>query len=119
MIKKLLHIMKKKFKDLEDIIKMEIMTIKSAEKLLENESKIVELDQQLIGRLSRMDSIRDNAMSIAKLQRQRQRLHQLEDTLININKENFGICIDCGEDIEIQRLKINPIVRKCFECMRG
>ena len=36
--------------------------------MLENKSNVVELDQQLIGRLSRMDSIMDQKMSIAKLE---------------------------------------------------
>ena len=53
---------------------MEIMTIKSAEKLLENETKIVELDQQLIGRLSRMDAIQQQNMSLATETNRKQRI---------------------------------------------
>ncbi len=36
---------------------------------LKQKNKIVDLDQQLIGRLSRMDSIIDKEMSVAKLER--------------------------------------------------
>ncbi len=87
--------------------------------MLENKSNVVELDQQLIGRLSRMDSIMDQKMSIAKLERQKVRLKQLEQALNNIQTEDFGVCIDCGEGIEFERLQSNPTVKKCIECMKG
>ena len=66
--------MKKNFKDIEIIIKNELKITFSAIKMIETKTKIVDLDQQLIGRLSRMDSITDKEMSIAKLERQKLRL---------------------------------------------
>ena len=87
--------------------------------MLENKSNVVELDQQLIGRLSRMDSIMDQKMSIAKLERNKVRLQQLKQALNNIQKEDFGVCIDCEKDIEFKRLQLNPTVNKCIECMKG
>ena len=47
-----------------------------------------------------MDSIIDKEMSIAKLERQKLRLKQLEEALKNLENEDFRVCIDCGEDIE-------------------
>ena len=91
----------------------------NAIKTIETNTKIVELDQQLIGRLSRMDSIIDKEMSIAKLERQKLRIKQFEEVLKNLENEDFGVCIDCGEDIEFKRLQSNPTVKKCFECMKG
>ena len=66
-----------------------------------------------------MNSIIDKEMSAAKLERQKLRLNQLEEALKNIKNEDFGVCIDCGEDIEFQRVKSNPVVKKCFDCMKG
>ena len=111
--------MKKNFKDVELIIKNELRITINAIKTIETKTKIVDLDQQLIGRLSRMDSIMDQKMSIAKLERQKVRLKQLEQALNNIQTDDFGVCIDCGEDIEFKRLQSNPTVKKCFECMKG
>ena len=88
--------MKKKFKDIELIIKNELRITFNAIKTIETKNKIVDLDQQLIGRLSRMDSIIDKEMSVAKLERQKLRLNQLEEALKNIKNEDFGVCIDCG-----------------------
>ncbi len=111
--------MKKKFKDVELIIKNELRITFNAIKTIETKTKIVDLDQQLIGRLSRMDSIIDKEMSVAKLERQKLRLNQLEEALKNLENEDFGVCIDCGEDIEFQRIKSNPAVKKCFDYMKG
>ena len=111
--------MKNEFKDIELIIKKELKKILNAIKKIETIPKIVELDQQLIGRLSRMDSIIDKKMSVAKLERQKLRLKQLEESLKNLENEDFGVCIDCGEDIEFKRIKSNPVVKKCFDCMKG
>ena len=88
--------MKKKFKDIELIIKNELRITFNAIKTIETKTKIVDLDQQLIGRLSRMDSIIDKEMSVAKLERQKLRLNQLEEALKNLENEDFGVCIDCG-----------------------
>ena len=85
----------------------------------ENKSNIVELDQKLIGQLSRMYSIMVQKMSFAKLERQKVRLNQLEQALNNIQTEDFGVCIDYGEDIEFKLLQLNPTVKKCFDCMKG
>jgi len=110
---------KKKFKDIELIIKNELRITFNAIKTIETKTKIVDLDQQLIGRLSRMDSIIDKEMSVAKLERQKLRLNQLEEALKNLENEDFGVCIDCGDYIEFQRIKSNPVVKKCFDCMKG
>ena len=96
--------MKKNFKDIELIIKNELRITFNAIKTIETKTKIVDLDQQLIGRLSRMDSIIAKEMSVAKLERQKLRLNQLEEALKNLENEDFGVCIDCGEDIEFQRI---------------
>lgn len=32
------------------------------------------------------------------------------------NFEEFGYCIDCGEDINIKRLEIDPTNTRCIDC---
>ena len=85
---------------MELIIKHELSKNLNAIKMIETKPKIIELDQQLIGRLSRMDSIIAKEMFIVKLERQKLRLKQLKEALKNLKNEDFGVCIDCGEDIE-------------------
>ena len=81
-------------------------------------SNIVELDQQSIGRLSRMDALQQQAMakaiSIWKLNEKR----SIEEALYRRNQGDYGDCIDCGEAIELRRLKLKPSVLKCLDCMK-
>ena len=71
LLNKLLNEMKIKINDIGIRIKNELNKTMQAIDMLENKLNIVELDQQLIGRLSKMDSIMDQKMSIAKLEGKR------------------------------------------------
>ena len=107
-----------KYIDLKEMILKELSVLEDSLDGSKDTSKIVELDQQLIGRLSRMDSIQDKEMTRANIGRRIQKKSQLIEALARLKESDFGFCIDCGEEIDIRRLRINPIVRKCFSCMQ-
>ena len=67
----------------------------------------VELDQQSIGRLSRMDALQQQAMATAMSVRKQNEKRSLEEALYRMNQGDYGNCIDCGEAIALNRLKIN------------
>ncbi len=81
-------------------------------------SNTVELDQQSIGRLSRMDALQQQAMAKAISIRKQNEKRSLEETLYRMNQGDYGDCIDCGEAIELERLKLKPSVLKCLDCMK-
>ncbi|MFW5721789.1 MAG: TraR/DksA family transcriptional regulator, partial [Desulfohalobiaceae bacterium] len=70
---------------------------------LEQDARPVSLDQP-IGRLSRMDSMANQAISGRVLAESRVRLRKLEWALAHVEDEDFGICAGCGEDIPVARL---------------
>jgi DnaK suppressor protein len=76
----------------------------------------VELDQTRVGRLSRMDAMQAQAMSIETGRRRRQQLLQIEAALRRIDEGEYGYCQDCGEDIPEPRLTIDPAALLCIEC---
>ena len=76
----------------------------------------VELDQTRVGRLSRMDAMQAQAMSIETGRRRRLQLLQIEAALRRIDEGEYGYCQDCGEDIPMPRLKIDPAALLCIEC---
>ena len=81
-------------------------------------SETVTLDQQSVGRLSRMDALQQQAMAKAVDLRRQIEKKTLEDALNRIIRNEYGECTDCGDDIEVERLKVKPSVLKCSECMK-
>jgi DnaK suppressor protein len=78
----------------------------------------VELDQQSVGRLSRMDAIQQQAMAQDLTRRRQDRKVALERALSKIRDGEFGYCVECGEPIAIKRLEIDPVFQTCVRCSR-
>ena len=76
----------------------------------------VQLDQQSVGRLSRMDAMQQQSMDVARDKRRQVRLAALESARRRIESDDYGYCLGCGEDIAEARLKIDPAVTLCVDC---
>lgn len=85
-------------------------------KLSEEARATVVLDQQAVGRLSRMDSMQQQAMAEAQ-ERQRQRdLLRIEMAERRVKGDDYGYCVECDEEIPDARLAIDPMAEKCVRC---
>ena len=76
----------------------------------------VELDQQVQGRLSRIDSLQVQAMAQATAKRRRIEIDQIDAALARIEDNEYGYCVECGEKIKAKRLELYPAVTRCLEC---
>ena len=76
----------------------------------------VELDQQAVGRLSRMDAIQVRAMAEASETRRRARIPLIDAAIKRIDDGSYGECLECGEPIPPRRLEIDPAVVLCVSC---
>ncbi len=76
----------------------------------------VELDQTRQGRLSRMDALQAQAMSVEANRRRDQRLGDVLAALARLDNNDFGWCLDCGEPIDPRRLEHDPAASRCIEC---
>lgn len=76
----------------------------------------VELDQQSVGRLSRMDAMQQQSMDIAREDRRQARLQVLVAALGRLDEDEYGYCLRCGEDIPAARLDVDPAVTLCVGC---
>ena len=76
----------------------------------------VELDQQVQGRLSRMDAIQGQAMAQATIERRRVEISQIDAAFQRMKEGEFGYCVECGEDIAPKRLELNPAIARCVYC---
>ena len=79
-------------------------------------AKPVELDQTRVGRLSRMDALQSQAMSIEAKRRREQELLRIKSALQRIKDKSYGDCIKCDEPIAEARLTFDPAVLYCINC---
>jgi DnaK suppressor protein len=47
---------------------------------------------------------------------QRQRIRDIDIALERIEQGEYGICMQCGEEIAPRRLEVRPFSRYCIEC---
>lgn len=77
---------------------------------------VVELDQQAVGRLSRMDALQNQAMAKAQQVRRDGEVTRLRAALQRMEDGTYGECEDCGEDIPDGRLKLDLAATRCVFC---
>ena len=82
----------------------------------EGSRTIVELDQQSVGRLSRMDALQGQAMAQASERQRRTDLMRIEAALKRLDDGDYGYCLVCGEEIAAKRLEIDPAAALCVTC---
>ncbi|SHK67629.1 transcriptional regulator, TraR/DksA family [Marinobacter antarcticus] len=90
----------------------------STSEIRDETSGTVHLDQQSVGRLSRMDALQSQAMAKAGKQRAEQHLRLTEAALLRIDNDEYGECMECGEHINPRRLEVDPTSLYCIDCAR-
>ncbi len=78
----------------------------------------VELDQQSVGRLSRMDAMQQQEMAQAEARRRTSDLARIDIALNRMVEGEYGWCAECGESIAFRRLEIDPAAVLCIGCAR-
>ncbi len=81
-----------------------------------NAAQPVELDQSCVGRLSRMDAMQAQAMSVETKRRREIELSRIKTALKRIEDEIYGECLECAEMISVARLEHNPSAPLCIKC---
>ena len=81
--------------------------------------KPIALDQTSVGRLSRMDSLQIQAMDKAADAARAKQILRINAALIRIEKDDFGYCVTCDEEIAKKRLALDPSTPLCINCARG
>ena len=80
---------------------------------------IVELDQQTVGRLSRVDALQNQYMAKATDNRRKMERERLKAALKRLHTDEYGYCLECGEMISTKRLELNPATPLCIECAQS
>tara|TARA_E500000331_G_scaffold122003_1_gene119385 strand:- start:506 stop:880 length:375 start_codon:yes stop_codon:yes gene_type:complete len=83
-----------------------------------DDTRPVVLDQTTVGRLSRMDEIQNQAMSVETERRRIDETHRIDAALARMEEDEFGYCMTCGDEIEKKRLELDPAIPTCVSCAK-
>ena len=61
-------------------------------------------------------SERDRELGLLLGDREREKIHSIDEALLRINDGDYGICEECDEDIPLGRLKAMPFTRHYVKC---
>lgn len=61
-------------------------------------------------------SERDRELGLLLGDREREKIHNIDEALLRIDEGDYGICEECDEDIPFGRLKAMPFTRHCVKC---
>src|SRR3990170_5527264 len=70
----------------------------------------VTLDQDSVGRLSRIDAMQVQAMALAAERRRAAERQRIDAALKRLDEGEFGYCLSCGEEIAPARLENDPSI---------
>ena len=78
-----------------------------------------DLEQDTVGRLSRIDALQNAGLTANLQERERSQLRQVVEALRRIEDGTYGLCNGCGVTIPMERLMVFPETLACGKCARG
>jgi DnaK suppressor protein len=75
-----------------------------------------EVDKTRSGRLTRMDELRSQAMSVETERRRKLELARIDAALRRLEEGDYGFCTVCGDPIASGRIGVDPSVEQCIHC---
>ena len=102
----------------ETQLRERLAELDSLEAANEEDRAVVVLDQQSVGRLSRMDALQNQAMAQDTERRRSQERARIAAALQRIEEDEYGWCAECGEAIVPKRLDVDPMAVMCAKCAR-
>ena len=106
-----------------DVFKARLLSMQAEivglSEMVEDSAKTVDLDQNRLGRLSRMDAMQGQAMAAAAASRQQGHLKSIKYALLRIKQGSFGDCLKCAKPIALGRLEADPTVSYCIKCAQS
>lgn len=103
-------------RELRTVLTELVTQIQSALEEAVRSAKPVKLDQQSVGRVSRIDAIQQQQMAAAGKRSMQLRLQQAKAALRAFDADEYGYCKRCEEPIGYPRLSARPETPFCLEC---
>ena len=91
----------------------ELLSLRAA---TEQSRAAVTLDQQSVGRVSRIDAMQAQQLALAADRQRQAQIGRIRRALDRIEEGEFGFCVECGNEIAEGRLEIDPSAHLCIRC---
>ena len=91
------------------ILSDEIENIQTVLKPIKKDCSLDSIDHKM---LKQEQNVNIQRYEVAKA-----RLNRLKSAYLNIDNREYGVCQECEEDINIERLKLIPESKYCVACM--
>jgi DnaK suppressor protein len=107
-----------------DTAKKKELKKKIKSQLKSNELELIEIEkmsqpvtpENSLGRISRMDAINNKGVMDAAKMQKKNKISKLKIALSKIDQSDFGICIQCKNEIQEARLMFMPESSLCIRC---
>ncbi len=58
-------------------------------------------------------------LDLADIERDAAEIHDIDAALRRIQDGHYGLCLDCGEPIAVERLQAYPSAKRCHSCQEA
>jgi DnaK suppressor protein len=108
---------KQKWKEIQDILlQMKEDTLREISKSLKNGAETTLINEPSGDIYDQASSERDRELGLLLGDREREKVHAIDEALLRIDENEYGVCEECEEDIPLGRLKAMPFTRHCVKC---
>jgi len=108
---------KKKWKEISDILQqMKDDTLREISKTVKNGADTMAAGEPSGDIYDQASSERDRELGLLLGDREREKLHSIDEALLRIDEGEYGVCEECEEEIPLGRLKAMPFTRHCVKC---
>jgi DnaK suppressor protein len=103
-------------KTIAEVIDEHIQKIRDKLPGLKEQTRPISPDNA-IGRLSRMEAMSERSVNEATYKKAQMRLEKLMATKVRVHDDDYGECLECGEEIALKRLQTLPESTLCMNCL--
>ena len=100
---------------IKEKILQDLEAIHTEIELLKEKTKPITPDSSL-GRLTRQEMIQEQQVNEHALHEAEIKVNKLKYALQKVDKEDYGICVECEEEIFFERLMLVPESSHCVSC---
>lgn len=100
----------------EILLKMKNDTLREIRKNLKSGADILTINEPSGDIYDQASTERDRELGLLLGDREREKLHAIDEALLRIKEDEYGICEECEEEIPLGRLKALPFARHCVRC---